>query len=377
MGSADRVRGSLGRVLTEVAAECAAQDEDWGVRDLPDGTGEEWRHQAETARRDRADAAAEGGPAWRHVLLEAVFEALSERDPQRLRAGLIQVAAVVVQWAQALERRSGGSAARDAARPRREEMVEKLVRDRIPEIIESTGGRPDVRVATDGEYRAFLRAKLLEEAGEYAAADDPEELADVVEVAYALAAAHGVSADELDRMRRTKVAERGGFDRRLVLRRPRPQEEEPVPPQRHAVRALLLDENDDLVLFHRIKPGVEPYFSTPGGKVEREDTGPEEALRRELHEELGATVGPLRQVFSYFEQGLGLHYLSTFYVCRLISLDLSRRHGPEFDDPAKGSYEVVRFPCRPEVLATINLFPAPLAAYLRAHAQELPSLLPE
>lgn len=374
MGSADRVRGSLGRVLTEVAAERAAQDEIWGVRDLPDGTGEEWRHRAEEARREREEAAAEGGPSWRHVLLETVFEALTERDPQRLRAALVRVAAVAVQWAQAVERRGGTLA---EPRPRREAMVEKLVRDRIPELIASAGERPDVRVAADGEYRAFLRAKLLEEAGEYAAADDPGELADVVEVVYALAAAHGVSAEELDRMRRAKAAERGGFERRLVLRRPLPQSEEPAHPQRHAVRALLLDENDDLVLFRRVKPGLKPYFSTPGGKIEPEDAGPEEALRRELHEELGATAGPLRQVFSYFEQGLGLHYLSTFYVCRLLSLDLSRRHGPEFDDPAKGSYEVVRVPCRPEALAALDLFPAPLAAYLQAHARELPSLLPD
>ncbi|WP_119731035.1 NUDIX domain-containing protein [Thermomonospora amylolytica] len=373
MDSVGRVRGSLGRALTEVAAECAAQDETRGVQDLPDGTGDAWRRQAETARRDRAAAASEGGPTWRHVLLEAVFAALAERDPQRLRAELVQVAAVAAQWMQALERRGGTV---PGSRSRHGGPMEKLVRDRIPEIIESAGGRPDVRVAADGEYRAFLRAKLLEETGEYAAADDPEELADVLEVVYALAAAHGVPAGELDRMRRAKAAERGGFDRRLVLRRPRPRDEEPVHPQRHAVRALILDENDDLVLFRRTKPGREPYFSTPGGKVEPEDSDPEAALRRELDEELGATAGPLRQVFSYFEQGLGLHYLSTFYVCRLISLDLSRRHGPEFDDPAKGAYDVVRVPCTPEALAAIDLFPAPLAAYLQAHAQDLPSLLP-
>ncbi|TDC07716.1 hypothetical protein E1284_31975 [Actinomadura bangladeshensis] len=93
-----------------------------------------------------------------------------------------------------------------------------MVRDRIPEIIRAAGGRPETRVADPAEHAARLRAKLVEEGGEYIASGDPEELADVLEVVHALAATHGISPAELDRRRSAKAAERGAFDKRLVLR---------------------------------------------------------------------------------------------------------------------------------------------------------------
>lgn len=144
---------------------------------------------------------------------------------------------------------------------------------------------------------------------------------------------------------------------------------------RRAVRALLLD-GGALVLLRRTRPGRPVYWTTPGGKIEPTDAGPEAALRRELDEELGATAGPLRQVFACGEQSPGLRRLNTFYVCRLTSMDLSRRHGPEFDDPAKGRYDVDLVPCTPADLASIVLIPETLAAYLHDHARDLPTLLP-
>jgi hypothetical protein len=69
-------------------------------------------------------------------------------------------------------------------------------------------------------------------------------------------------------------------------------------------------------------------------------------------------------------------YLSTFYVCRLASMDLTRRHGPEFEDPARGRYDIERFPCTSEALAGIGLRPALLAGYLRANITDLPNLVP-
>ncbi|TDC89348.1 NUDIX hydrolase [Actinomadura sp. 7K507] len=144
---------------------------------------------------------------------------------------------------------------------------------------------------------------------------------------------------------------------------------------RRAVRALLLD-GDALVLIRRTREGRPVYWTTPGGKVEPADASPEAALRRELDEELGATAGAVRQVFACGEQGSGLYRLNTFYVCRLTSMDLSRRHGPEFDDPAKGRYDVDLVPCTPAGLATISLIPETLAAYLHDHAADLPGLAP-
>ncbi|TDC87390.1 hypothetical protein E1285_20685 [Actinomadura sp. 7K507] len=99
--------------------------------------------------------------------------------------------------------------------------TEKLVRDRIPEIIRAAGRLPETRVAGPDEHGALLRAKLYEEAGEYAASGDPAELSDLLEVVHALAALHGITPVELEERRAAKAAERGGFSDRLVLRLPR------------------------------------------------------------------------------------------------------------------------------------------------------------
>src|ERR1700722_8960468 len=80
----------------------------------------------------------------------------------------------------------------------------KLVRDGIPRIIEAAGSQPVTRVLDQAGYLAALRAKLVEEAEEARSAPDRQlrsELADVLEVLRALAAAHGMSwedAGELD-----------------------------------------------------------------------------------------------------------------------------------------------------------------------------------
>ncbi|MBI1759042.1 MAG: nucleoside triphosphate pyrophosphohydrolase [Actinobacteria bacterium] len=92
----------------------------------------------------------------------------------------------------------------------------KLVRDKIPQIIRDTGVEPVTRVADAGEYRSLLRAKLVEEVDEFLAADDPGELADVLEVLLALASDLGVDRDQLEKLRAAKAFERGGFGDRIV-----------------------------------------------------------------------------------------------------------------------------------------------------------------
>ncbi|MWK40276.1 hypothetical protein GEV43_44245 [Actinomadura sp. J1-007] len=88
----------------------------------------------------------------------------------------------------------------------------------MPDIIRNGGREPETRIANDPEYKALLRAKLYEEAGEYITGGDPEELADVLEVVQALAAVHGLGPADLEEMRAAKSAERGGFNDRVVLR---------------------------------------------------------------------------------------------------------------------------------------------------------------
>jgi hypothetical protein len=99
------VPGSLAKVLADVTAERAAQDAMWGIQDIADGTGPERTEAADQAKKDVSDAAREGLLTWRHILLEEVLEAFAEDDPGALRTELIQVAAVAVKWAQALDRR--------------------------------------------------------------------------------------------------------------------------------------------------------------------------------------------------------------------------------------------------------------------------------
>ena len=96
----------------------------------------------------------------------------------------------------------------------------KLVRDRIPEIIQSEGRHPVTRVLDDASYRAALLSKLAEEAQEASdatAADLPDELADVLEVLRALTATAGMSWTELLALADDKRSRRGGFGKRIFL----------------------------------------------------------------------------------------------------------------------------------------------------------------
>lgn len=93
----------------------------------------------------------------------------------------------------------------------------KLVRDKIPDIIRGDGLDPVIRVAGPDEYGTRLRAKLREETEEFLASDDdPEELADILEVVHALARQIGVTPDTIEELRAAKAAERGGFADRII-----------------------------------------------------------------------------------------------------------------------------------------------------------------
>ena len=93
----------------------------------------------------------------------------------------------------------------------------KLVRDRIPEIIEAGGKQCRVEVLSEEDYLRMADAKLDEELAEYRQDGNVEELADLLEVIYAAAAARGCSREELERIRAAKAEQRGGFEKRLLL----------------------------------------------------------------------------------------------------------------------------------------------------------------
>lgn len=100
-------------------------------------------------------------------------------------------------------------------------VYNKLVRDRIPEIIEKTGKKFSTKILENDEYITELRKKAYEELDEYMNTnnkeDAVEELADLLEIVHALAESHGSSIEEVEELRKNKAAKRGGFKEKIFL----------------------------------------------------------------------------------------------------------------------------------------------------------------
>lgn len=94
----------------------------------------------------------------------------------------------------------------------------KLVRDRIPEIIEADGKTCVCETLSDEDYMALLDQKLNEELAEYQESKSLEELADLLEVMQAVVKARGWTLEELEQARAEKSAKRGGFDKKILLK---------------------------------------------------------------------------------------------------------------------------------------------------------------
>lgn len=100
-------------------------------------------------------------------------------------------------------------------------IYNKLVRDRIPTIIEQAGKTFTTRILDDEEYRKELQKKAFEELEEYVQAETDEaaleELADVLEIIHALAQCHGASIEQVEQIRAKKAEKRGGFRDKIFL----------------------------------------------------------------------------------------------------------------------------------------------------------------
>lgn len=94
----------------------------------------------------------------------------------------------------------------------------KLVRDRIPEIIEADGKIGICETLSDEDYLCMVDAKLDEELAEYHKDQNIEELADLLEVIYAATKARGYSLEQLEAVRVAKAAERGAFEKKILLK---------------------------------------------------------------------------------------------------------------------------------------------------------------
>lgn len=96
-------------------------------------------------------------------------------------------------------------------------VYHKLVRDLIPKVIAASGKTCKVEILTHDAYQRELDRKLAEELAEYQASGDVTELADLVEVVYALVKAQGLTVPQFEALRQSKVDQRGAFDQRLFL----------------------------------------------------------------------------------------------------------------------------------------------------------------
>ncbi|WP_010199933.1 nucleoside triphosphate pyrophosphohydrolase [Bacillus sp. m3-13] len=100
-------------------------------------------------------------------------------------------------------------------------IYNKLVRDKIPQIIEATGKKYTIERLNDDDYIKCLKQKSYEELDEYCAAksneEAVEELADLLEVIHALANYHGFSMEEVEEVRKEKADKRGGFQEKVFL----------------------------------------------------------------------------------------------------------------------------------------------------------------
>lgn len=94
-------------------------------------------------------------------------------------------------------------------------IVGKLVRDKIPQIIQADGKSPIIRTLSEEDYLQELDKKLNEEVAEYQADKSIEEMADVLEVLYAICEARGHSLEELEQVRKEKSDKRGAFKERI------------------------------------------------------------------------------------------------------------------------------------------------------------------
>ena len=93
----------------------------------------------------------------------------------------------------------------------------KLVRDNIPSIISEQGKSCDFRMLTDGDYLDALNAKLYEELAEYHESGNVEELADLLEVIYAIARVKGCKEYRLNDIRNDKALKCGRFYKKIML----------------------------------------------------------------------------------------------------------------------------------------------------------------
>ncbi len=100
-------------------------------------------------------------------------------------------------------------------------VYNKLVRDRIPDIIASDGLKYETRILEDSEVIEELLKKVVEEAKELSEAKSLEEIktemSDVLEILHSLAERQGFTLEEVETIRQARAAKRGRFEKGIYL----------------------------------------------------------------------------------------------------------------------------------------------------------------
>jgi 8-oxo-dGTP pyrophosphatase MutT (NUDIX family) len=131
------------------------------------------------------------------------------------------------------------------------------------------------------------------------------------------------------------------------------------------VRAILVTDDDRLLVIKRTRPGVATYWVLPGGHVEPDDADLESALHRELQEEL-AGDGEIHSLVQVLDDPDASDRQFIFLV-RIRAWRFEDRTGPEFadEDPARGTYDLEEIPLTAEAIAAIGLKPPQTAELIR------------
>jgi len=126
------------------------------------------------------------------------------------------------------------------------------------------------------------------------------------------------------------------------------------------VRAVLVTPGNEVLTIRRKRPDTAIYWVLPGGHVESTDASLEEALHREVREELGGTAA----VHSLIHTLDGADDRQFIYLARIDTWSFQDRSGPEFTGPGRGHYELDPLPFTTDGIASINLKPDTIAQLL-------------
>ncbi|MEU1798804.1 NUDIX hydrolase [Streptomyces californicus] len=128
------------------------------------------------------------------------------------------------------------------------------------------------------------------------------------------------------------------------------------------VRAILITPAGTTLLMKRVRPGTAPYWVVVGGGVEDSDASPEDALLREIREEIAGDAELVRP-FHQLQNPAG--ETEHFYLARVVTWNFDDRTGPEFARTDRGEYSLEEVPLTAGAITELNLMPPEIASVLQ------------